>query len=196
MDGHQKRRKTIEARILQAAMQLFRVHGFRRVGIEQVAEEAGVSKVTLYKYYGNKQTLIRACLLMAVESTADEIRQKLDPEMGLQARLQALMAAKLELSRAFSGEMMQELAESDPHFIEQLMAIRREAIMSLSVPILTDARESGRLPDDVPDESFVVFFDLLGIGMLMSPYYKEYSGRNPRAFDEIQRIALSCIGDV
>ena len=193
MDGHQLRRIAIENKIMQAALELFKKFGFKRVSIEEVAEKAEVSKVTLYKYFTNKHTLIRKCLLVSFRNKAKEIKNQIDSGVGLQSKLESLMRSKLDMVQSFSGEMMQELLNFDPEFIEQLLAIRREAIIESFIPILEEGRATGRISSEMSNESFVVFFDVIGVGILNSPYYKEFAGRNARAFDEIQTIALSCI---
>jgi len=50
-------------RILAAADKLFYLHGLRGVGVDAVAEEAGVSKRTLYNHYPTKDDLIAAYLI-------------------------------------------------------------------------------------------------------------------------------------
>jgi len=49
-------------RILAAADKLFYAQGIRAVGVDAVAEEAGVSKRTLYHHYSSKDALIAAYL--------------------------------------------------------------------------------------------------------------------------------------
>jgi AcrR family transcriptional regulator len=50
-------------RVLAAADKLFYLHGIRAVGVDAVAEEAGVSKRTLYNHYPTKDDLIAAYLV-------------------------------------------------------------------------------------------------------------------------------------
>jgi AcrR family transcriptional regulator len=50
------------AKILQAASRLFYEQGIRTVGVEAIAEEAGVTKKTLYDCFGSKEGLIVAYL--------------------------------------------------------------------------------------------------------------------------------------
>ena len=50
-------------RILAAADKLFYLHGIRAVGVDAVAEEAAVSKRTLYNHYPTKDDLIAAYLV-------------------------------------------------------------------------------------------------------------------------------------
>jgi AcrR family transcriptional regulator len=61
--GQGSRRASPAERILAAADKLFYLHGIRAVGVDAVAEEAGVSKRTLYNYYATKDDLIAAYLV-------------------------------------------------------------------------------------------------------------------------------------
>lgn len=44
--------------ILDAAMRLFNQHGYHAVGVDWIRDEAQVSKMTLYKYFLNKEDLV------------------------------------------------------------------------------------------------------------------------------------------
>ncbi|MGV8943745.1 TetR/AcrR family transcriptional regulator [Thermomonas sp.] len=45
------------AAILAAAQRLFLIHGYERVSMDQIAAEAGVSKLTVYSHFGDKDSL-------------------------------------------------------------------------------------------------------------------------------------------
>jgi len=49
-------------RILQAAMTVFRRHGFRRSSIEETAEAAGLTRQALYHHFKSKEALFRAAI--------------------------------------------------------------------------------------------------------------------------------------
>ena len=49
--------------ILEAAKQSFIKYGFRKTTMEDVAEEAGISKPTLYKYFENKESLLIGAMI-------------------------------------------------------------------------------------------------------------------------------------
>ena len=52
-------------RILQCALELFYAKGYDAVGVQEIAQKAGITKPTLYYYFGSKYGLI-------VESEPDE----------------------------------------------------------------------------------------------------------------------------
>jgi AcrR family transcriptional regulator len=49
-------------RILDAAMLVFRRHGFRRSSIEQAAEAAGLTRQALYHHFESREALFRAVI--------------------------------------------------------------------------------------------------------------------------------------
>ncbi len=49
-------------RILRHALDLFVAHGYDAVGVQAICEAAGVTKPTLYYYFGNKRGLLEAIM--------------------------------------------------------------------------------------------------------------------------------------
>lgn len=57
------RQKPPRTRILEAARDLFYRHGIRAVGVEAIAEAAGTNKMSLYRHFECKGSLVAAYLL-------------------------------------------------------------------------------------------------------------------------------------
>jgi TetR/AcrR family transcriptional regulator len=47
---------------MQCALQLFAARGYEAVGVQEIVDTAGVTKPTLYHYFGSKQGLLEALL--------------------------------------------------------------------------------------------------------------------------------------
>ncbi|MFK0524059.1 TetR/AcrR family transcriptional regulator [Paenibacillus illinoisensis] len=63
------------AKIIAAARDLFLSDGFDRSSVDAVAAKAGVSKRTVYDYYGDKQNLLLAVVEETSEAVLDMIKQ-------------------------------------------------------------------------------------------------------------------------
>ncbi|MFI5614906.1 TetR/AcrR family transcriptional regulator [Amycolatopsis sp. NPDC051903] len=61
-------------RILDAAAELFYLHGLRGVGVEQVIERSGVAKSTLYVHFRTKEDLVAEYLRRTDESWRARLR--------------------------------------------------------------------------------------------------------------------------
>jgi AcrR family transcriptional regulator len=53
--------------LVQVALRLFAKHGFHATGIDKIVAEAGVARMTLYKYFKSKDDLIVAALRLRDE---------------------------------------------------------------------------------------------------------------------------------
>ena len=86
-------------RIIDAAMTVFRRHGFRRSSIEQAAEAAGLTRQALYHHFDSKEALFRAVIerlyqdARVAETTAADAKEK--DGGGLADILVAQIAARL-----------------------------------------------------------------------------------------------------
>lgn len=61
--------------LIETAARLFNEHGYRAVGIDTILARSGVSKATLYKYFGSKDDLIIEVLRrrrLQLEASAEE----------------------------------------------------------------------------------------------------------------------------
>ena len=92
-------------RILDAAMAVFRRHGFRRSSIEQAAEAAGLTRQALYHHFKSREALFRAVIerlhedALAAEIAAANAAEKAGGSLadilvaGVTARLRRFIAS-------------------------------------------------------------------------------------------------------
>ncbi|WP_162909588.1 TetR/AcrR family transcriptional regulator [Aggregatilinea lenta] len=52
-------------RIVRAALRLFMAYGIKRTSIKEIAREAGVTRVTIYRHCADKRELVRAAFLQS-----------------------------------------------------------------------------------------------------------------------------------
>ncbi|MCB1196338.1 TetR/AcrR family transcriptional regulator [bacterium] len=78
-----KNREETTQKIIDAVGRLLRKDGFRRIGINSAAEEAGVDKVLIYRYFGGLDGLIEAFAnheQILAETPAEPMRKTSAPE--------------------------------------------------------------------------------------------------------------------
>jgi AcrR family transcriptional regulator len=79
--GHQASRGQARQRLLAAGGDLFYAEGIHAVGVDKVAERAGVTKRTLYQHFPSKDALLAAVL----EAQGRAWREWLEAELGRRA---------------------------------------------------------------------------------------------------------------
>ncbi|HET89267.1 MAG TPA: TetR/AcrR family transcriptional regulator [Chloroflexi bacterium] len=84
--------------ILRAAHEVFFENGFHRATVENVAEQAEVSKGTVYLYFESKETILAHLLLEGLDELLDELEQAYAATSPLPAdeRLRRLSQAYLQ----------------------------------------------------------------------------------------------------
>lgn len=90
-----KQSEETAVRILESALDLFRKKGYDAATMRDIASQAGVATGAAYYYYASKDAIIldfyqRSCLAMQ-----PEIEAAVDRAAGFEARLRALIQAKL-----------------------------------------------------------------------------------------------------
>jgi AcrR family transcriptional regulator len=92
----------LKARLLLSALSHFAAKGYDGVQVKEVAEEAGVSKPTLYYHFGSKEGLFRQLCLVSLASMAVRIQALVEPFLAAPIRDPgAREQACLRLSRSY-----------------------------------------------------------------------------------------------
>ncbi|HEX6221003.1 MAG TPA: TetR/AcrR family transcriptional regulator [Acidimicrobiia bacterium] len=86
-------RSAREMEIIRSAYRTMAKRGSHRMSLQDVADEAGVSKALVLYHFGSKETLLLAAMKWAVERTAARIREGLDSEEAPSDQIGALIDA-------------------------------------------------------------------------------------------------------
>ena len=92
-----------EELILEAALDVFSRHGFRGSTVDQIAEQAGMSKPNLLYYFPNKDDMHRLLIDRLLHTWLDPLG-KLDSEGEPMDEIKAYIQRKLEMARDFPRE--------------------------------------------------------------------------------------------
>ncbi len=98
--------------IFEAARTLFWKYGLKRVSIEEICKEAGVSKMTFYKHFSNKTDLAKRLLDAYFTEAATTYRSIMDSNKSWTVRVKEAIIFKLEGTRGISFELVSEMYKS------------------------------------------------------------------------------------
>jgi len=108
--------------ILNAALDVFSLNGFRGATIDQIAEAAGMSKPNLLYYFASKEEIHKRLLEDMLDLWLDPLRA-LDNEGDPISELRSYIRRKLEMARDFPREsrlFANEMLQGAPHAIDVL----------------------------------------------------------------------------
>lgn len=79
--------------LLQCAKELFYAKGYDAVGVQEIVEKAGLTKPTLYYYFGSKIGVLRTLMEVKFEELRSSVRKALDSEGDIREHLYCLAEA-------------------------------------------------------------------------------------------------------
>jgi AcrR family transcriptional regulator len=83
----QQRSEETRTKIMESAIKLFSTRGFNKASVDDICEEAGISKGAFYHHFKSKQELFLALLdgwLQAIDSAIEASKDKTAPETFMQ----------------------------------------------------------------------------------------------------------------
>lgn len=83
-------RPTSANRILETALDLFATSGYEKTSVREICQAAGITKPTLYYFYGSKEGVYRALVLGAMEEVRRHVESELAKPDPLVVRLKTL----------------------------------------------------------------------------------------------------------
>jgi AcrR family transcriptional regulator len=147
----QAHRREVRDAILDTTVVLVAEHGLRSVTMSQIAEETGIGRATLYKYFPGVEAILFAWHERQISGHLTYLAEVRDQAGDAGERLEAVLKAYALISHESHGHHDTELAaflrrdEQVPQAQQRLREMIRE--------LLTEGAETGELRIDVaPDE--------------------------------------------
>lgn len=125
------RSEAADRAILEAAFRLVSAHGFRSVTVDQIAAEAGVGKMTIYRRWPNKAAIVMDALLETIGAETDfpsapTALKRLRKQLDLQAKFFRSDRGRLIRSLVAEAQADEELSIA---FRDRWLRPRREGVL-------------------------------------------------------------------
>ncbi len=99
--------------ILITGRLLFWKYGMKRVTVEEICAEAGVSKMTFYKYFGNKEELALQVIRTFWEQNIDEFKKVMESDIDFKDKVRKSIQMKMQGAGDISKEFLSDLYLGD-----------------------------------------------------------------------------------
>ena len=145
IDGH---RQAVRDATLDAAAALVAQYGLRAVTMSQIAEETGIGRATLYKYFPDVEAILFAWHERQLDRHVEQFAELRDDDRTAGERLEAVLQTYALIQHEHHGTEMAALLHSGRH-----VARAQQHVTGLVRDLLAEGAASGELRDDVaPDE--------------------------------------------
>jgi len=178
-------------RIVEAARAHFFSHGFRSVTMDDLAEELGISKKTLYAHFPGKIELLEAVLadkFAGVEAKLKEATHSTPHDFP--ATLHALLANTQRELDEIKPPFVRDMRQKAPQ-VFKVIERRRAALIERSFgSLFLEGQRSGMVRKDVPVRLITEIL-LAMVQAIMNPAKMEELGMMPKeGFSGILKIVL------
>ena len=153
-DTLEEHRQAVQEATIETAASLVAEHGLRSVTMTQIAEETGIGRATLYKYFPDVETILKEWHERQIHehlSQLAEVRDSADESERLAAVLQAF-ALITHRSRGHHDTELAALMHRQAHVTQAEHKLRR-----LIRQLLVDAQQEGRVRDDLEADELVTY---------------------------------------
>lgn len=151
LDSNRKKSDQTRMRILEAALILFRRHGFEHATMREIAKEAGVALGAAYYYFDSKDAIVMAFYERAQMELAPRIEEGLSTTCTTRERVGAVIAVKFEYFTPNRSLLAALSTHIDPKHPLSPFGESTRAIRERDISFMARALESSkiRVPDDI-----------------------------------------------
>ena len=150
------------AQLLNVARRVFGKSGFHSVSMEEVANEAGVTKPILYDHFPSKKELYLALLEADLGVLHEKVRQALNSPIGNRERIRASFQAYFDFVQEEADGfrlLMQETVGAEREFRDRVEKVREQILSEVADLIVRESK--GKLQREHAE---TVALALIGMG--------------------------------
>jgi AcrR family transcriptional regulator len=149
IDAH---RRAVRDATLDTTAALVARHGLASVTMSQIAEETGIGRATLYKYFSDVEAILAAWHERQVTGHLAQLAEVRDRAGDAGERLEAVLEAYALISQEHHGTEVAALLHRGEH-----VARARQQLRSFVRDLLAEGAGTGELRDDVPPDELASY---------------------------------------
>ncbi|HLO57258.1 MAG TPA: TetR/AcrR family transcriptional regulator [Bacteroidales bacterium] len=171
--------KTSDAKydtILKTGRSLFWKYGFKRVSIEEICREAGISKMTYYKFFPNKIELARKIYDNEADRGIREFKLFMSEEGSPAEKMMRMLKLKQEGTNDISKEFLADFYNNPELGLKEHIEQVNRRLWKEIMDDFRNAQKKGLFRKDIKPELILYFaekmMDMINDPLLISMYEK------------------------
>lgn len=181
--------ESLKARIVAFASQQFLTHGYSRISTSELAEQLGISKATLYKFFPSKEALLTAVIDDFFRQIRQDIEHISKQERPGSWKLEQFLSSIVQHLSTVKAFALQDIQRTVPIAYEKFEELRRQIIQEKLLRFFEARVEEGIFRRDL-DQALVVQVLIAALEALTKP---EILRQSPYSFEEMSRIAATLV---
>src|SRR5919108_1268934 len=181
---------SIAQRIVTAARRHYFAHGFWGVTMDDLAEELGMSKKTLYASFPSKLDLLQAVLVDKFRSVEADLDRVMSSSKDVLDALHQLLTCMQQHTEEIQPPFVRDIRREAPEIFQVVQKRRRKLIQHYFGKIFEDGRRAGIIRKDVSSRLMIEM--LVGVTeAIMNPTKMAELGLTPASgYVNITKVIL------
>lgn len=177
MNGFERRTREKKEKVLKSAFELMNASDNGNITIEELAKHSNVGKTTIFKYFGNKDNLIREVYKYFMEEMIKRAKKIIDENKPFEETLAALTQNKIiclnRISNAFYTRMMEYITEKNNEDGLSLAEKYFEYNYNMMLDFFHRGRKEGKIDLKYSDEFLLLYFQAIVEGFSNPQIYEK-----------------------
>lgn len=178
MDGFEKRRNQKKDAILNAASELFKLYGFNKVSIAEIAKKASASQVSIYNFFNSKENLRIELLIKLLSKHYQDLIDIIESENPLQQKIEELLATKIDFYESSSLLFFQEALDNS--LINKNIQEIHNKFSSKFFMLFENGKKGGILDSSISSDMISTYFEMIEFYFTNNPSAAAKFKSNPR----------------
>ena len=167
-----------KALLLDAGRRLFWKYGFKRVTTDEICKEAGVSRMTFYRFFENKTHLVKTIYKNLVNKTLMKFNNIIHSDEPSPEKLKKILMLKMEATDNISREFLMDIYNNPESDLNVFVEETNRRIWNEMIGGFRYAQDKGMFRKDFKPEFLMALSQKLGTLLTDEELLKMYD--NPQ----------------
>ncbi|MGC6174345.1 TetR/AcrR family transcriptional regulator [Lacrimispora sp. 38-1] len=193
MNGFEKRRQEKKEAIMFAAKELFKLYGYNKVSIAEIAKKASVSQVSIYNFFESKENLKNQLLKTLWEDYYQTIMSILNSTDTIEKKIESFFYTVAVYSKNYSINFIAESLRSQLELEENTTEMQLGKIKQAVASLIEQGKQEGVIKDTITTTAMMNLIDMFRFYMIHNPLAGLNYDQNPQLLDELISLLLTAL---
>lgn len=183
-----------EEKIKQAAKPLFWRFGLQKTPVDQICKNAGVSKMTFYRLFKNKEQVAISIFIELLDTNIERFEEVMSSDISFKEKMEFMIQLKKSSIAEMSNQIIDDLYSDKFPELMNVMARYQKLNHKRVIHHFEIAKKNGQIRAGIQMHFIFLLFDFFNELMHKPEFLKGYSSHTD-AIMEITELAIYGLGD-
>lgn len=147
--------------LISTAKTLFMKYGIKRITVEEICKDAGVSKMTFYRLFNNKEEIAEKIFIEIADRNMLNYQNIMNQDISYPEKVRQTVLLKQTSMSHFGEEFIKDIFQNENVQLMQLIENYRKKGNDLYIADFKKAQKKGEIRQDIKPEFILYILDIL-----------------------------------